>query len=105
MSVSDGPDGTFAMRFLGLVLWVVIGLGITSRRSVYNFVTSSFRRFTSRSEQDIHAIYDGFRGIIPSFFVLLFADVVKPVPFLGIFFGAAAVGYLIGSWKSPRRLY
>ncbi|MFN8220984.1 MAG: hypothetical protein U0S12_12740 [Fimbriimonadales bacterium] len=105
MSVNYGPDGAFAMRFMGIALFVVIALGITSRKSVYNVVTFSFRRFTSRSEQDIHAIYDGFRGAIPASFVVLFADFVKPVPFLGILFAAAAVGYLIGSWKSPRRLY
>lgn len=103
MSISDAQ---FVLQIIGLALFVGIGLAVTSLKVVYNFVASSFRHFTRKTEQEIHAIYDGFRGAIPAFAVaLLFVEKVKPLTFFGIACVAVSIGYLIGSWNSPRRLY
>lgn len=103
MSVSTACD---LIQWLGLALCIGVFLALTSLRVVYNFVTFSFRRFSNRTEQDIHAIYDGWRGMFPAgALVLPLASHMKTGAFIGLLCVAFSIGYLIGSWKSPRRLY
>lgn len=99
-------DVDFILQIIGLAVAIGISLALTSLRFVYNIVAFSFRRFSRKTEQEIHAIYDGWRGAFTAgALVLPLAQYVTTGVFVGIACAAVSIGSLIGSWNSPRRLY